>query len=816
MNGAVNALAVLPNGELVAGGSFTSAGGTIANCIAKWTGSTWTSFGTGMNAGGTVYALAVHPNGDLIAGGAFTSVNGTSANRIARWDGMTWTAMGSGMTGGIAGTTVRSIAFLSNGDIVASGGFANAGEDPASNIARWNGSDWAALGAGTNGTVSACIVLPTGDLIAGGHFSVPASNVAKWNGSQWLPVGEGTNGGVTCLSILSNGKLVAAGAFTTAGGAGNTVGYIAQWDGTAWAPVGSGMLVGLGGTRVNALKTMPDGALIVGGSCTTASPVPSSYIASFDGQDWIPVGVGMTVGKIVQQVNCVAALPGGGVVAGGTFTHAGRESALHIAQWDTRDWKAMGAGMTGGSPSTSVVAVAVLPNGDVVAGGRFSTAGSAAVNNIARWNGSTWLPVDQGLNDTVLSLAVTSDGELIAGGFFTASGAIELNRIARWNGVAWTPLGTGLSGTTEAAQASVGSIAVSPNGDIIAGGDFFFSGGTPVNRLARWNGSQWSALGDGFTASGSVVSEVITLLNGDVIVGGDFSFAGPTPVSNIARWDGTSWSALGKGLDGSVYGLALMADGGIAAGGRFTGSGMVNPVPVSRVARWDGSSWLAMGTGMTGSIQDIRVTTLAILTNGELAAGGNFLYADGKLSAGVSRWSIDPSPRIAIKPLESTIEAGEQLIVHAAPASGYTNVSFQWQRNGVDIVDGPGGASTDGGTVLGSSGVLNSPTAGRPLILTVTGAQTSDTGEYSVVLMNSCGSSNSAALQVVRGCAADLNGDNLVDDADFVFFVGAYTILDCSDAAMPAGCPADLDGSGLVNDFDFVMFVMEYNQLICD
>jgi hypothetical protein len=64
-------------------------------------------------------------------------------------------------------------------------------------------------------------------------------------------------------------------------------------------------------------------------------------------------------------------------------------------------------------------------------------------------------------------------------------------------------------------------------------------------------------------------------------------------------------------------------------------------------------------------------------------------------------------------------------------------------------------------------------------------------------------------------CIGDLNGDGLVEDADFVIFVAAYNILDCADPSMPAGCPADLNGDGFVDDADFVIFLAAYNELLC-
>ena len=64
----VHALMVY-NGELIAGGEFTTAGGTEANCIARWDGTTWSPLDSGMN--GEVFALTVY-DGELIAGGRFT------------------------------------------------------------------------------------------------------------------------------------------------------------------------------------------------------------------------------------------------------------------------------------------------------------------------------------------------------------------------------------------------------------------------------------------------------------------------------------------------------------------------------------------------------------------------------------------------------------------------------------------------------------------------------------------------------------------------------------------------------------------------
>src|ERR1043166_1833203 len=82
-------------------GGLPPAGGTAANYVAKWNGSSWNTLGSGVTnpsylGASVVYALAVSGN-DVYAGGRFTSAGGSSAKRIAKWDGNSWTALGSGM-----------------------------------------------------------------------------------------------------------------------------------------------------------------------------------------------------------------------------------------------------------------------------------------------------------------------------------------------------------------------------------------------------------------------------------------------------------------------------------------------------------------------------------------------------------------------------------------------------------------------------------------------------------------------------------------------------------------------------------------------
>ena len=176
MNGSVWALAVSDT-CLYAGGSFTTAGGTSANAIAKWDGTSWSALGTGMNS--TVYALAVSGT-DLYAGGLFTTAGGNIANYIAKWNGAAWSALGSGMNG-----SVGALAVLGP-DLYAGGFFTTAGGNIANYIAKWNGAAWSALGSGMGSYVYALAASDT-NLYAGGYFSTAGGKASAYVACAHLP-----------------------------------------------------------------------------------------------------------------------------------------------------------------------------------------------------------------------------------------------------------------------------------------------------------------------------------------------------------------------------------------------------------------------------------------------------------------------------------------------------------------------------------------------------------------------------------------------------------------------------------------------------
>ena len=673
MDGNISALAVLPNGNLVAGGNFSTAGGVTAFGLARWNGVAWTQLGGNATSNGgaaSVSALVTMPNGDLVAAGNFNAIGGVPVSRIARWNGTTWSAMGPAVF-----TSISALAALPNGDVVACGQVTVGGFFSNSLISRWDGSAWTALGGTPNGYVGPIAVLPNGDVVVCGNFtaigSVAASRIARWNGATWQPLGSGVPvaagySEATSATVLPNGDLVAAGGFVV-GPTGYNEHVVARWTGSNWQALG-GAFAGNTGASAAALRALPNGDLLAAGGFDSVGGVAAANLARWNGSAWAPVATGFN-----GLVRTATALSNGNVVVGGTFTVTPGGPANRIASWNGSTWSPLGGGV-----DNTVSAIAAMPNGDLVVGGAFLNAGGVAVNRIARWNGATWSPLGTGCDASVFALAVMPNGDLVAGGVFATAGGVVANGIARWNGTSWSPLGAGIASSS---FPGVYALAVLPNGDLVAGGIFTSAGGVAANRIARWNGASWSPLGSGLGgfASPQLAAWCLAVLSdGSIVAAGGFSNAGGVSASNIARWNGATWAPMGQGLGGSVYALAPLPNGEVVACGSFT---LTGGTTVNRIARWTGSAWSALGDGLTGQYTNLTTGALALRPNGEVVVGGGFSVAGNQGTAYFARYATPCAATVAPSGLACASSGGANTL--AATTMPWTGSIYRTRGTGL-------------------------------------------------------------------------------------------------------------------------------------
>lgn len=330
-------------------------------------------------------------------------------------------------------------------------------------------------------------------------------------------------------------------------------------------------------------------------------------------------------GTFVGVVRAMALDGSGRLVVAGSFDHAGAVAAMNIARWSGSAWTALGNGL--GLPGQVVLSLAVSGS-DVFAGGSFTNPASY----IAYWHGSTWTDIG-GTNGPVLALALNGSS-LYAGGQFTSAGATQADHIALWTGgTTWLPLGAGVDN-------DVTSIVLGPGGYFV-GGNFITAGGSPASHLALWNGSTWAGQGDG------VDNEVYSLaISGNTLfVGGAFIYYtdavfGNNRANHLATWDAVSgWHTLGNAATGTVYAVAISGSD-VYIGGAFDTAG---GVPVNNIARWNSQTgaWSDMAGGIMGcTAQFFCVTSvLTIAVNGPYVfVGGNFTQAGGQTASALARY----------------------------------------------------------------------------------------------------------------------------------------------------------------------------------
>lgn len=321
-NGYVSALHIdTTTNTLYAGGSFLNSGTTVLNHIGYWDGIQWNPMGIGFDQR---VSDIVEYNGELYATGWFNTADTTVAHHIAKWNGSTWEDVGGGLN------DAALCMYVFNGNLYVGGFFTSAGNQPCKYIAFWDGATWNSLD--TNivspmGWPVQTIFSYQGELIIGGKFVAEgvANNIARLNNGIWLPLNAGANGDVSSLNEV-NGELIVTGYFSMVDSI-SSIG-VAKWNGNNWISVYGPM------SSWVYCQQEHNGNLIFGGAGNAfvnmgwgmLSPGIANYNVAFQTWSGIDSGFSYSVRDLLVVGNTL--------YAGGSFTQAGNDPALNIAQID--------------------------------------------------------------------------------------------------------------------------------------------------------------------------------------------------------------------------------------------------------------------------------------------------------------------------------------------------------------------------------------------------------------------------------------------------------------------------------------------------
>ncbi len=691
-DGVVRALVLQSNGQILIGGDFTKVQGSGAGAFSGRSyaarlnadGSLDSVFNPGAN--GAVFAMAVQPNGQIIIGGEFTSVqpNGSSSpvprNHVARFnvDGSLDTSFDPNTD-----KTVLSLAVQPNGQILIGGGFSslqpNGAAIPATRscIARVNsdGSLDNGFDPEANAAVSSIVVLPSGQILLGGQFLTFQPNgalgttqvdfLARLNADGTVDTSFIVNplAAVSAIAVQSDGRVLIGGTFT----------QLFPQNSTAAVQVAFTSRINTDGSldptyspapnqAVAAIAIQPDGQILLGGyftslvSASASAPTARNFIARVASDGSLDATMAPDAfGGIFASVQ----LPNGQYVVGGTFKSVGGATQPFLARINANgSLDASFAPVLNGSVAT----IALQSDGKLVVGGSFTTVDGDARYYLARINtdGSLDGPFNPNPNGPITLLALQSNGQIIvSGGFseFLPNGAtvgVGINALARLNtdgtvDQTYVPSPTG---------GSIFALAVQSDGKVIIGGEFASVDNQSRGYIARINTDGSLDKASFNPECDSAVYALAIQPDGKVLAGGSFNAVAPlTGVANtgnttfidaggntvtipnagqnvtapiyinhLARFntDGTLDSTFFPDPSATVLSIAVQSNGSILVAGAFTSfaqNGAVTGVTRNYIGRVSSSGALDAAFNPDANGQ---TNVVQLLSSGSIFVAGNF------------------------------------------------------------------------------------------------------------------------------------------------------------------------------------------------
>jgi uncharacterized delta-60 repeat protein len=658
LSSSVYSMSLQADGRLLIGGDFYSYENQYYNRIERLNSDGTLDAGFNPNANSTVYSTALLPDGTLLLGGTFTSLGGVNCTRIGRiltldlatnrlsFDGtnVAWTR--GGMAPEIAWCRIDSSTNGRDWNILGFGQwsagewkFADTGISHAA--IRVTGMTAGSYRNGSSWTVESFGGLPfftrhpSNDIVDFGQSLTLSSQIAGDSAVhvQWFHEGSPVGGDDTSL-LLTNVAGHQSGDYWMT--ASNSFGMVTS------------VVARL--TVRDPIATLQPAAhfLNVGDSTLIEGSVTGTPPFSFQWRkDLVPLVGATSISHILENVQAADAGRYDFVVSNafGCTTSAVSFVNVNLASVDSG---------FAAEANNGVFALAVQPDGRLLAGGMFTTLGGEVRERIARLNsdGSLDAGFNPGADDSVVCLAALDDGTILAGGNFTTLGGLPRNHLAR----------LGSDGAVDMlfnpdANNNVCALSPQPDGSILVGGAFTTIAGNVRQSLARLFAD--GTVDPDFAPSiGGPVLAVAVQPDNRILVGGSFTNLCGQICRGIGRLnsDGTLDTSFNAGVSDTVTSLAVQPDGKILVAGIL---GTLSGSPRTAIGRLNPD-----GTLDTSFIADAdaAVYSMALQCDGSIWVAGDFTRLAGLPSAHVGRLLADgiPDPAFHIQADDSVISIALQ------------------------------------------------------------------------------------------------------------------------------------------------------------
>jgi trimeric autotransporter adhesin len=576
-----------------------------------------------------VVSKLVWENGQLYVIGSFHKAGAVWATNIAKWNGTNWSAFGAGLSGEV-------IDLVAKGSNVYASGFGILPELGSSfGLARWNGETWEALETSLN-SISAMLALEQGLVVAGRGTNanrISGAAIERIVENTTERIGSGHEGNFRSLALYK-GRIYVAGAFTSIDGVSVT--NVAAWNGSSWASVGRG--IGRAGETPNLMLAADDRWLYVAGEFKNVGQRAITNIARWDGTNWHEMP-----GLEFDRTSRISSLSvrKGTVYVAGHFGPNQPKPGYNFARWRTNEgWTIIPAG----PHIVHIRPMLAATERGVFAGSDFSRLLNTRVDGVGFWNGRNWRSVGGGVakKGYVTALAAR-DGSIIVGGNFNSIGGITAYNLARWDGTNWFPFGPGTDGP-------VNALASAKNVFYVAG-DFRRIGNLPTPGVVRFKGTNWTSLGTTL----NVLPSELGVYGTNLFVGGVTKPDSGYSDFGIYRWDGIRWRLIASGENNwevdRVSAFFEMGFGFYAAG-RFrdnrSGGGWTYPSTHTYFLRLAGAPW-PPNLYASGMIEGVTVNNGVLYAAAAFVAGirNNLIIWYGSNAAHTIAFEFSPHFGIA-------------------------------------------------------------------------------------------------------------------------------------------------------------------------